>query len=88
MRRRTAVRLLGTFALLGTRAGTSLWAQEKKDEKKEAPPPPPPLTLKVGDMAPDFTLRDQTFRNEVSLHDFKGKKNVALAFYLFAFSPG
>ena len=86
MRRRTAVRLLGTLALLGTRSG--LWAQEKKEEKKEAPAPPPPLALKVGDMAPDFTLRDQTFRNQVSLHDFKGKKNVALAFYIFAFTGG
>jgi AhpC/TSA family len=88
MRRRTAVQLLGTLALLGPRAGASLWAQEKKEEKKEAPPAPPPLTLKVGDAAPDFTLRDQTFRNQVSLHDFKGKKNVALAFYIFAFTGG
>lgn len=88
MRRRTAVRLLGTMALLGSRAGSSLWAQEKKEEKKEAPAPPPPLALKVGDMAPDFTLRDQTFRNQISLHDFKGKKNVALAFYIFAFTGG
>lgn len=88
MLRRTAVKMFGTLALLGPKAGTGLWAQEKKEEKKEAPPPPPPLTLKVGDEAPDFTLRDQTFRNQVSLHDFKGKKNVALAFYLFAFSGG
>lgn len=87
MLRRTAVKMFGTLALLGTRAGTSLWAQEKKEEKKEAPAVPP-MTLKVGDEAPDFTLRDQTFRNQVSLHDFKGKKNVALAFYIFAFTGG
>ncbi len=43
--------------------------------------------LKVGDMAPDFTLLD-TKRNQVSLHDFRGKKNVALAFYIFAFTGG
>jgi peroxiredoxin len=42
----------------------------------------------VGDVAPDFTLRDQTFQKQVSLHDFKGKKNVALAFYIFAFTGG
>jgi len=54
-------------------------------EKKEAPPAP---ALKVGDMAPDFTLPDQTYKNKVSLHDFKGKKNVALAFYIFAFTGG
>lgn len=84
MRRRTAVQMLGTLALLGPTAGTSLWAQEKK----EAPAPPPAPALKVGDMAPDFSLRDQTFKNMVSLHDFKGKKNVALAFYIFAFTGG
>jgi peroxiredoxin len=48
---------------------------------------PPPPTVKVGDMAPDFTLTDQN-GNKVSLHDFKGKKNVALAFYVFAFTGG
>jgi cytochrome oxidase Cu insertion factor (SCO1/SenC/PrrC family) len=47
----------------------------------------PPPTVKVGDMAPDFTLTDQN-NNKVSLHDFKGKKNVALAFYIFAFTGG
>ena len=52
---------------------------------KEAPPTP---ALKVGDVAPDFTLPDQTYKNKVSLHDFKGKKNVALAFYIFAFTGG
>lgn len=48
---------------------------------------PPPPTVKVGDVAPDFTLTDQN-GNKVSLHDFKGKKNVALAFYIFAFTGG
>ena len=48
---------------------------------------PPPPTIKVGDMAPDFTLTDQN-GNKVSLHDFKGKKNVALAFYIVAFTGG
>ncbi len=48
---------------------------------------PPPPTIKVGDMAPDFTLTDQN-GNKVSLHDYKGKKNVALAFYIFAFTGG
>ena len=40
-----------------------------------------------GSAAPDFTLTDQN-GNKVSLHDFKGKKNVALAFYIFAFTGG
>lgn len=50
----------------------------------EAPPAP---KYKVGDKAPDFTLKDQNGK-DVSLHDFRGKKNVALAFFVFAFSGG
>ena len=86
MRRRTAVQMLGTLALMAPTAVSKLWAQgEKKEAKKEAAPE---LALKVGDMAPDFTLPDQTYKNKVALHDFKGKKNVALAFYIFAFTGG
>lgn len=47
----------------------------------------PAPKIKVGDMAPDFTLQDQN-GNKVSLKDFRGKKNVALAFYIFAFTGG
>jgi len=47
----------------------------------------PPPTIKVGDMAPNFTLTDQN-GNKVTLADFRGKKNVALAFYVFAFTGG
>jgi cytochrome oxidase Cu insertion factor (SCO1/SenC/PrrC family) len=54
-------------------------------ESQQAGAPQP--KVKVGDMAPDFTLRDQTGK-EVSLKDFRGKKNVVLAFYVFAFSSG
>ena len=61
----------------------SLFAQEKKKE-------PEPLKIKVGDMAPDFTLLayDGQGVKPVSLHDFKGKKQVALAFFVFAFTGG
>ena len=48
---------------------------------------PPEPKIKVGDEAPDFTLRDQTGK-EVKLSDFRGKKNVVLAFYVFAFTGG
>ncbi len=44
-------------------------------------------TLKVGDMAPDFTLPDQDGK-PVKLSDFRGKKNVVLAFYVLAFTGG
>jgi len=44
-------------------------------------------TLKVGDTAPDFTLPDTTGQ-KVKLSDFRGKSNVVLAFYVFAFTGG
>ncbi len=42
-------------------------------------------TLKVGDIAPDFTLKTAK-RDAWHLQDFRGKKNVVLAFVPFAFS--
>ncbi len=53
----------------------------------DQPTQPPTPKVKVGDVAPDFTLTDQN-GNKVSLHEFRGKKNVALAFYVFAFTGG
>jgi len=49
-----------------------------------------PLKLKVGDTAPDFTLKyfDGTGLKDVRLSDYRGKKNVVLAFYIFAFTGG
>lgn len=41
-------------------------------------------TLKVGDIAPDFTLK--AGKEEWRLKDFRDKKNVVLAFVPFAFS--
>jgi peroxiredoxin len=45
---------------------------------------------KVGDVAPDFTLKyfDGGSLKDVKLSDYRGKKNVALAFYIFAFTGG
>jgi cytochrome oxidase Cu insertion factor (SCO1/SenC/PrrC family) len=45
---------------------------------------------KVGDVAPDFTLKffDGTDLKDVKLSDYRGKKNVVLAFYIFAFTGG
>jgi peroxiredoxin len=42
-------------------------------------------TLKVGDKAPDFTLKDQN-GNPVALSDYLGKKNVVIAFHPLAFT--
>jgi cytochrome oxidase Cu insertion factor (SCO1/SenC/PrrC family) len=43
--------------------------------------------LKPGDMAPDFTLLDNGWK-KVHLADYRGKKNVVLAFYVLAFTGG
>ncbi len=42
--------------------------------------------IKVGDMAPDFTLKDQD-QKDVALSSFRDKKNVVLAFYPLDWSP-
>jgi peroxiredoxin len=52
-------------------------------QKEPAPRMP---NIKVGDLAPDFTLVDQNGQPHL-LHDYRGKSNVVLAFYLWAFSP-
>jgi len=65
--------------------GPGARAQEKKA------PAPAPLKLKVGDMAPDFALLYQDSQDKlqkVTLSDFRGKKQVAVAFYVFAYTSG
>jgi len=49
-----------------------------------------PPALKVGDAAPDFKLQyfDGSDLKNVNLSDYRGKKNVVLAFYIFAFTGG
>ncbi len=91
MRRTLLTTLLAGAMVLALQpfSGSGALAQEKKaPEKKEAPEP---LKLKVGDMAPDFSLfyLDSAGKlQKASLHDYKGKKQVALAFYVFAFTGG
>ena len=65
-----------------------LLAQNKPQNKAEKEPAP--MKLKVGDMAPDFTLLafDGKELKKISLQDYRGKKNVALAFFVFAFTGG
>ena len=60
---------------------------------QQAPPAKQPqaavahTNLKVGDMAPDFTMRSHDGK-QIKLSDFRGKKNVVLAFYVLAFTGG
>jgi len=77
--RRTVMGCALALALLAT-AGVAASPDEK----------PAPMKIKVGDTAPNFTLLafDGKELKKVSLQDFRGKKNVALAFYVFAFTGG
>jgi len=45
---------------------------------------------KVGELAPDFTLNyfDGNDLKPVSLSQYRGKKNVVVAFFVFAFTGG
>ena len=79
------LRVLVLMALsLGAFAGAA------QEQKPAAAPAPEPLKIKVGDVAPDFTLLhfDGQKVQPVKLSDFRGKKNVILAFYVFAFTGG
>jgi cytochrome oxidase Cu insertion factor (SCO1/SenC/PrrC family) len=76
--KRVALLLAG---LLLAMAALPTVAQTKKEDSSMP---------KVGDMAPDFTLKhfDGTDLKDVKLSDYRGKKNVVLAFYIFAFTGG
>ncbi len=47
------------------------------------------MALKVGDQAPDFTLKSVTGEEKGSftLGDYRGKKNVVIAFYVLDWTP-
>jgi cytochrome oxidase Cu insertion factor (SCO1/SenC/PrrC family) len=84
------IRKIGALVLLLAGLSVSVFAQQPaaSPAPAAAPQPAPPKThLKVGQPAPDFTLTD-TEGKQVNLHDFKGKQNVVLAFYVLAFTGG
>ena len=70
------MRILSAIAVLGL-ASAALTAQTA----------PPATHLKVGDPAPDFTVRS-TDGGNFKLSDFKGKQPVVVAFMPAAFSGG
>jgi AhpC/TSA family len=75
--------------LLLVPVSSSLLQAQNKPQNKEGTEAAP-MKLKVGDTAPDFTLFafDGKALKKVSLRDYRGKKNVALAFFVFAFTGG
>ena len=67
---------------------TVAWAQTAPAPAAQAPRPPAVKThLKVGDAAPEFELPG-TDGKTYKLSQFKGQKNVVLAFYVLAFTGG
>jgi AhpC/TSA family len=73
--------LLASLLLCGLLTTSAAFGQAKK-EGAGMP--------KVGDIAPDFKLPyiDSTGEKEAKLSDYRGKKNVVVAFYIFAFTGG
>jgi hypothetical protein len=82
MKRRGVSTMLGVWLLAAALVCPQIQAQGNKPE--------PPMKLKVGDVAPDFKLQyfDGSDLKDVSLSQYRGKSNVVLAFYLFAFTGG
>jgi hypothetical protein len=92
--------LLGAASIAGaqsvtpaTPAPASSQNPAQTPTQPKAPPVVPHTNLKVGQAAPDFTLPSTTVGADgrgvrYKLSDFKGKKNVVLAFYVLAFTGG
>lgn len=76
MKRLMVILVLG-FAVFAQ----SLWSADKK----EAGTMP-----KVGELAPDFKMQffDGHDLKDVTLSQYRGQKQVVLAFYIFAFTGG
>ncbi len=84
MKRKTVLTVVGVGLMV---AGIlSPFSQQLRAEGNQ----PAPMKLKIGDQAPDFKLQyfDGNDLKDVSLSQYRGKKNVVLAFYIFAFTGG
>ena len=81
---------LGLLNLILVPASTSPLQARNKSQNNKVEKEAAPMKLKVGDTAPDFTLLafDGKELKKISLQDYRGKKNVALAFFVFAFTGG
>jgi len=80
--RRKRSDILAALLMAGVLASSAALVAQSKKEESGMP--------KVGDVAPDFALKyfDGNDEKEVKLSDYRGKKNVVLAFYIFAFTGG
>jgi len=84
--RRTLL-LTGAAALLAAVLTPNSTAQQQPPAKAEPRPEVAKTHLKVGEMAPDFKLKDHAGKT-VKLGSYRGKKNVVLAFYVLAHTGG
>jgi len=82
MRRLAKLSQVLLCGMLALATSIPTWAQDKPAQGASMP--------KVGDVAPNFKLNyfDGNDLKEVSLSQYQGKKNVVLAFYIFAFTGG
>jgi cytochrome oxidase Cu insertion factor (SCO1/SenC/PrrC family) len=89
---RKGLALLIILVATAVAAAQSAPTQTASPQKPATPPPAPHTNLKVGDPAPDFNLPSTIVQDgkrlRYKLSDFKGKKNVVLAVYVFAFTGG
>lgn len=93
------IKIASGFVIL-LAAATALAAQTPSATPTSPPtaapatqPAVPHTNLKVGQAAPDFTLPSTAVGADgkglrFKLSDFRGKKNVVLAFYVLAFTGG
>jgi len=88
MKRRGVSTISVSWLLTAAMVCPQIRAQEAKAQTNT--PAPAAMKLKVGDVAPDFKLQyfDGSDEKEVSLSQYRGKSNVVLAFYIFAFTGG
>jgi AhpC/TSA family len=83
MKRSSVSIMLGVWLLISAIMCPQVKAQTGKPE-------PTLMKLNVGDVAPDFKLQyfDGSDLKDVSLSQYRGKSNVVVAFYVFAFTGG
>jgi hypothetical protein len=75
--------MLGVWLLMSAIMCPQIKAQTSKPE-------PTLMKLNVGDVAPEFKLQyfNGSDLKDVSLSQYRGKSNVVVAFYVFAFTGG
>lgn len=83
-------RLLNLVVMSAVAVGLIIAASVPSSGQTEPPENAAASMPKVGDMAPDFTLKyfDGKDLKDVSLSEFRGKKNVVVGFFIFAFTGG